>query len=96
MLGNQQYQNGFAARAIYGISQRAPGILRIQPGAAWDDEPTIDELLCPRPEFEGKRKFEGGVMGADGAMYAIPLNATKVLKIVPGPPSGMPMNARQD
>ena len=72
---------------MYAIPQRARGVLRIAPGAD-GAEPEVTVLDCGT-DFEkysdGKDKFEGGVLGHDGCIYAIPLRAKKVLKIIPSP-----------
>uniref|UniRef100_A0A061RHK2 A1 cistron-splicing factor AAR2 n=1 Tax=Tetraselmis sp. GSL018 TaxID=582737 RepID=A0A061RHK2_9CHLO len=83
-----KWQNGFRARdgAVYAIPQRAGYILRVEPRAG-GGEPHVQLLPCGA-DFEGvKDKFEGGVMGADGCIYCIPLRAKRVLKVIPGEPS---------
>lgn len=84
-----KWQNGFTGRdgAVYAIPQRASGVLRVMPGVG-GEEPVVSVLECGA-EFnkysDGKDKFEGGVLGADGCIYCIPLRAKRVLKVIPGP-----------
>ncbi|KAI2513903.1 hypothetical protein MHU86_287 [Fragilaria crotonensis] len=70
--GENKYQNGFVARdgCLYGIPQRALGVLQIDPR---DDH--VDVLPCSDDMIGTKDKFEGGVMGKDGCIYCIPLRA---------------------
>eukprot|EP00729_Bicosta_minor_P021098 gene21098-5295_t len=80
------WQNGFQGRdgAVYAIPQRATGVLRVLPAAPGSaDEPVVEVLECVGEEC--KDKFEGGVMGADGCIYCIPLRAKRVYKVTPGP-----------
>lgn len=79
--GENKYQNGFVARdgCLYGIPQRALGILRINPR---DDH--VDIIPCSEDMMGTKDKFEGGVMGKDGCIYCIPLRAKTCVKVVPG------------
>ena len=79
-------QNGFrgADGAVYAIPQRSTAVLRVLPDPRGGGEDAV-ELLELGPEFAGcKEKFEGGVMGADGSIYCIPLRAKRALKVVPG------------
>jgi len=79
--GENKYQNGFVSEidgCLYGIPQRATGILRIDPT---DDH--VDVMSCGEKMIDTKDKFEGGVMGLDGAMYCIPLRTKTCVKIIP-------------
>lgn len=79
--GENKYQNGFVSDidgCLYGIPQRATGILRIDPT---DDH--VDVMSCGEKMMNTKDKFEGGVMGADGSMYCIPLRTKTCVKIIP-------------
>lgn len=86
-----KWQNGFSGRdgAVYGIPQRARGVVRVKPATNSEDEPEVTVLNCG-DEFDaysdGKDKFEGGVMGSDGCIYCIPLRAKHVLKVIPASP----------
>lgn len=85
--GENKFQNGFVGRdgCLYGIPQRATGVLRITP-ASVDTELTNDhvEIMDCGEELIGvKDKFEGGVLGADGCIYCIPLRCRICVKIVP-------------
>ena len=86
--GANKFQNGFVGRdgCVYGIPQRASGVLRIKPASLLnDDDDDIVEILDGGPELIGvKDKFEGGVLGPDGCIYCIPLRAKTCIKIVPG------------
>lgn len=84
--GENKFQNGFAARdgCLYGIPQRACGVLRIIPGyltASGDDH--VDVMDFGQDQIGVKDKFEGGVLGADGCIYCIPLRSKTCVKIVP-------------
>jgi hypothetical protein len=78
--GENKYQNGFVASdgCLYGIPQRAMGVLRINP---YDDH--VDVMPCSGNMISIKDKFEGGVMGKDGCIYCIPLRAKTSVKVVP-------------
>jgi hypothetical protein len=79
--GENKYQNGFVSEVdgcLYGIPQRATGILRIDPK---DDH--VDVMSCGEKMIDTKDKFEGGVMGLDGSMYCIPLRTRTCVKIIP-------------
>lgn len=80
--GMNKYQNGFVARDghLYGIPQRATGILRIDPSTDH-----VDIMSCGEEMIGVKDKFEGGVLGLDGCIYCIPLRSKSSVKIVPGP-----------
>jgi len=80
--GENKFQNGFAARDghLYGIPQRAIGILRIDPSTDH-----VDLMSCGEDMIGVKDKFEGGVLGLDGCIYCIPLRSKTCVKIVPGP-----------
>jgi hypothetical protein len=86
--GENKFQNGFTGRdgCLYGIPQRASGVLRIVPSSSEESsssEDHVDVMDCG-PELIGvKDKFEGGVMGADGCIYCIPLRSRTCVKIVP-------------
>lgn len=84
--GENKFQNGFVGRdgCLYGIPQRASGVLRIIPGVittSGDDH--VDIMDCGETVIGVKDKFEGGVLGADGSIYCIPLRAKSCVKIVP-------------
>lgn len=87
--GENKYQNGFVGRdgCLYGIPQRATGILRITPPGVegLGDEEHVDVMYCGDDMVGVKDKFEGGVMGLDGCMYCIPLRSKTCVKIIPGP-----------
>jgi hypothetical protein len=57
---------------MYGIPQRAIGVLRVTPGGWEDGKDHVD--LIP---------FEGGVLGLDGCIYCIPLKSKTCVKIIP-------------
>ena len=82
--GENKYQNGFCASdgCLYGIPQRATGILRID---GRDDH--VDVMPLGADLAGVKDKFEGGVQAVDGSsvMYCIPLRARSCVKIIPGP-----------
>jgi hypothetical protein len=94
--GENKFQNGFVGRdgCIYGIPQRASGVLRITPCSLSrtrsnnvDDASTDDivEIMDCGPDLIGvKDKFEGGVLGPDGCIYCIPLRSKVCIKVVPG------------
>ena len=54
---------------------QAPAVIRIHCKSE-----TVDTLGGP---WEGHEKWEGGVVGDDGCLYAMPQQALKVLKIQP-------------
>eukprot|EP00804_Cyclotella_cryptica_P019297 CCRYP_006189-RC/>CCRYP_006189-RC protein AED:0.04 eAED:0.04 QI:4178/1/1/1/1/0.75/8/136/603 len=95
--GENKFQNGFVARdgCIYGIPQRASGILRVVPPGVkrWNNYgdklphhcESIDVLYCGDDMVSCKDKFEGGVLGLDGSIYCIPLRAKSFVKVIPGP-----------
>ena len=85
-----KFQNGFVARdgCVYAIPQRSRAVLRIVPAADGTSDPIIQLLDCGDNMAQYKDKFEGGVMGADGCIYCIPLIAKKVIKIIPAAPPG--------
>ena len=70
--GENKFQNGFTGSdgALYGIPQRATGVLRIIPG-----EDHVDLMDCGPDLIGVKDKFEGGVLGKDGKIYCIPLRS---------------------
>jgi hypothetical protein len=85
--GENKYQNGFVSKdgAVYGIPQRAAGVLRIIPGYLLGDdvEDQVDVLYCGDEMVHMKDKFEGGVIDLDGNIYCIPLRAKTLMKIIP-------------
>lgn len=95
--GVNKFQNGFCCRdgCLYGIPQRASGVLRIIPGGLNnrpsrpssdcndDDDDHVDIMDCGSSLIGVKDKFEGGVLGPDGCVYCIPLRSKICVKIVP-------------
>ena len=89
--GANKFQNGFACRdgALYGIPQRASGVLRIVPAASTDDHTVeenkdfVDIVDCGETMIGVKDKFEGGVLASDGCVYCLPLRAKVCVKLVP-------------
>ncbi|KAL9180254.1 hypothetical protein ACHAXT_008224 [Thalassiosira profunda] len=93
--GENKWQNGFSGRddAIYGIPQRASGVLRIIPPGVerYDregnilsaDDEHVDVIYCGDDMVSCKDKFEGGVQGQDCKIYSIPLRAKAFVNIVP-------------
>jgi hypothetical protein len=85
---------------VYAIPQRSRYVLRIVPSVArpngvgdvenGGDDARVELLDCGEAFAGCKDKFEGGVMGADGCMYCIPLRAKWVLKILPAEPISVP------
>lgn len=73
--GENKFQNGFVGRdgALYGIPQRSCGVLRIVPRSESEGEDHVDIMDCGEELIGVKDKFEGGVLGADGCIYCIPL-----------------------
>lgn len=73
--GENKFQNGFVGRdgALYGIPQRSCGVLRIVPRSDPEGEDHVDLMDCGEALVGVKDKFEGGVLGADGCIYCIPL-----------------------
>lgn len=85
--GENKYQNGFVSRdgCLYGIPQRASGVVRIVPSSIHGgEEDHVDVLYCGDDMVHIKDKFEGGVIDHNGNIYCIPLRAKKLLKIIPG------------
>jgi len=80
-----KWQNGFLAKdgCVYGIPQRAPGILKISPPVHEGEDPVVSTLDCGEVNPLMRDKFEGAVMGGDGHIYCMPLRAKHVVKIVP-------------
>jgi len=61
--GENKYQNGFVAKdgCLYGIPQRASGVIRISPASEFDgEEDDVDVLYCGDDMVSIKDKFEGG------------------------------------
>jgi hypothetical protein len=86
--GTNKFQNGFVSKrdgCLYGIPQRATGILRIVPAGTTEgvEEDHVDIMDCGPDLIGVKDKFEGGVMGADGNIYCIPLRSKICVKVVP-------------
>ena len=84
--GENKFQNGFCGRdgCLYGIPQRAMGVLRITPaGKDGLEEDHVDIIPCGDNLLGVKDKFEGGVLGVDGCIYCIPMRAKACVKIVP-------------
>ena len=88
LQGENKYQNGFVSSdgCLYGIPQRASGILRIVPSKdpSCDDRDAVDVLYCGDDMVQYKDKFEGGVIDLEGNIYCIPLRAKALLKVIPG------------
>ncbi len=86
--GENKFQNGFCGRdgCLYGIPQRAMGVLRISPQqrGMGDEEEAIDIIPCGENMVGTGDMFEGGVMGQDDCIYCIPLRARACVKIIPG------------
>ena len=84
--GENKYQHGFVAKdgTLYGIPQRASGVIRINPASVHGgEEDHVDVLYCGDEMVHIKDKFEGGVIDHDSNIYCIPLQAKKLLKVVP-------------
>lgn len=96
--GENKFQNGFVGRdgCLYGIPQRASGVLQVLPSSLAASSESNNVLLCIDDEVDlldcgpdligVKDKFEGGVLGPDGCIYCIPLRSKVCIKIVPGRP----------
>lgn len=92
--GENKFQNGFVGRdgCLYGIPQRATGVLRIIPAKVLDEDldqesvsdDHVDIMDCGQDLTAGKDKFEGGVLGQDGCIYCIPLRSRICVKVIPG------------
>ncbi|CAD7928562.1 unnamed protein product [Amoebophrya sp. A120] len=83
-----KWQNGFFSKkdgCIYGIPLKAETMLRI---CTVTDQTSVVQIPdpCPGASFvrEGNNKWEGGVFGADGSVYCMPLLCKYVLRLVPG------------
>jgi len=96
LRGKNKWQNGMLGRdgAVYAIPCDADGILQIKTGGlgeSLDDvPPEVSVIGGPfsadlAGASDGREKWEGGVVGPDGALYCMPQEATCVLKINPGP-----------
>ena len=85
--GENKFQNGFCGHdgCLYGIPQRAAGVLRIIPHTLRSEleEDHVDVMDCGENLAGTKDKFEGGVLGHDGSIYCIPLRSRVCVKIVP-------------
>lgn len=85
--GENKYQNGFVSKdgCIYGIPQRASGVIRVIPGYLLGEgqEDQVDVIYCGDAMVHMKDKFEGGVIDHNGNIYCIPLRAKTLMKIVP-------------
>ena len=82
--GENKYQNGFCcSNEVYGIPQRARGVLRISLDEKSKEGVRIEVLDCGENIRLYKDKFEGGVLGKDGCIYCMPLICKDVVKIVP-------------
>jgi len=85
--GMNKWQNGFACRdgCVYAIPQRSPGVLCIKPAPEGSNEDAHVSMLWCADDAGMKDKYEGGVLGADGCVYCIPLRSKEVMRVVPGP-----------
>lgn len=87
--GENKFQNGFCGidGCLYGIPQRAMGVLRISPPrpGMGSEEEAIDIIPCGENMVGTGDKFEGGVMCQDDCIYCIPLRARACVKIIPRP-----------
>ena len=85
--GENKFQNGFYSDrdgCLYGIPQRAIGVLRVTPGDDENgDDDHVDIIPCGEDMMNVKDKFEGGVLGFDGCIYCIPLKSKTCVKIIP-------------
>ena len=91
--GENKFQNGFCSPVdgcLYGIPQRAMGVLRIQPAAFLGEEDHVDIMPFDEEMVRIKDKFEGGVMGMDGSIYCMPLRARRCVRIIPSNPPPAP------
>ena len=66
-----------AVRCIYGIPLNAEGVLRI------DTETGETSVVQGDEPMPGTSKWEGGVVGNDGALYCMPMVCDYVLRIDP-------------
>ena len=82
--GENKFQNGFAGRdgCLYGIPQRATGILRVEPGYLTGQTEDYVDILPIESMKDVKDKFEGGVMGGDGNIFCVPLRSEAAIKVV--------------
>jgi hypothetical protein len=79
-----------ADNSIYGVPAHADCVIRIDPTTLVEEDgvmvPTVT-LLRAEPgsaterQLQGRWKFHGGVVGADGHVYCVPCNSSAVLKI---------------
>jgi len=60
---------------VYAVPASAPRVMKI--------DPRNDTTEYIGPEFDGKAKWYGGIIGADDCIYGIAHNSTGVLKINP-------------
>ena len=82
--GENKYQNGFCCSdGIYGIPQRAKGVLKISEDKAGKNGVRVEVLDCGKNIRIYKDKFEGGVLGPDGCIYCMPLICKDVVKVNP-------------
>uniref|UniRef100_A0A7S3VC22 Uncharacterized protein n=1 Tax=Chaetoceros debilis TaxID=122233 RepID=A0A7S3VC22_9STRA len=89
-LKQNKWQNGFYSnvdKCIYAIPLAAETVLKIDlkgDGNEGDfgEEPVVSTMNLPLP-INGLAKWEGGVMARNGAMYCMPNNFKRVLKILP-------------
>ena len=76
--GENKFQNGFVCRdgCLYGIPQRASGVLKITPASIAEsiDEDHVDIMDCGQELIGVRDKFEGGVLGADDCVYCNPFS----------------------
>ena len=64
---------------VYGIPCDADGVIRI--------DCSSESVTTFGGPWAGREKWEGGVVGEDGCLYAMPQQALRVLVIEPGPAS---------
>ena len=65
------------------LHSHADTVLRIDPGSQAVTEIGRGRFSTGRHRTDGKYKYLGGVLGADGCIYGIPSDADKVLRIDP-------------
>jgi len=76
--------------AIYGIPSNANAVLKIVPRtgqvttlSSWCEEVDGKGVFKWNPQLPGRWKWHGGVVAANGSIYAIPACADRVLRIIP-------------